>query len=104
VFAAADTVVVCVAVLLSGYGSGSVALTVAALETVPGAMGVMTIVTVVVASKANVPRLHVTVVVPEQVPCLGVAETNITLGGRVSVIVTLLAENWNGPKLLTLSV
>src|SRR5262245_54254050 len=40
---------------------------------------------------ASVPRLQVTVVVPEQVPCDGVADTSVTPAGSGSLTVTLVA-------------
>ena len=40
---------------------------------------------------ASVPRLQLTVVVPVQVPCDAVADTNVTPAGSVSVTVTFVA-------------
>ena len=59
------------------------------LDSVPGVVGVTTMVTVAMAPSARVPRLQVTV--PDvwlQLPWLGVAETNVTSAGRVSVTTT----------------
>ena len=51
-----------------------------------------TIVTVAeLVPAARVPRLQVTVVVPEQLPCDDVAETNVVPDGSVSVTVTPVA-------------
>jgi len=49
-----------------------------------------TIATVAVAPLGKMPRLHVTVLVPEQVPELGVADWSVTPAGRTSVSVTPL--------------
>ena len=46
--------------------------------------------TVALTPLGKMPRLHVTVLVPEQVPELGVAETNVTPAGRRSVRTTPL--------------
>jgi|ERR1700730_18024630 len=86
------TVVIVVAVLLLRFGSLVAAATVAMFVIVPGALAatVTTISTVAVTPLGKMPRLHVTVLVPAQVPELGVAETNVTPFGRVSVRVTPL--------------
>src|SRR5205085_11607618 len=72
----AFTVVVAVDELLAGFGSDSVALTVAVLVIVPGWTGTTCTVTVAEPPFAIVPRLQLTVEVPEQLPWLGTAETN----------------------------
>jgi hypothetical protein len=46
--------------------------------------------TVAVAPLGNMPRSHTIVLLPEQLPVLGVVETNVTPAGRVSVKVTPL--------------
>jgi hypothetical protein len=85
------TVVICVAVLLLRFGSVVAAATVAVFVSVPAALGALTTMsTVAVAPLGKMPSLHVTVLVPEQVPELGVAETNVTPAGRTSVRVTPL--------------
>lgn len=97
------TVVLSVAVLLSGLGSASVAVTVAVLVIVPGAVGAISISTVALAPFANVPKLHITTPpASEQLPWLGVAEIKITPAGSVSVRVTLVASN--GPLFVTVTV
>jgi hypothetical protein len=84
-------VVIAVAVLLPGVGSVVAAATVAVFVIVPVALGaVTTISTVAVAPLGKMPSLHTTVLVPEQVPVLGVAETNVTPAGSTSVRVTPL--------------
>src|SRR5687768_9763081 len=89
--------------LLSGVGSSSgVLATVAVLANVPKAGGVMTSVIVAVPPLAIAPRVQVTVVVPEQLPCDGVAETNVVPAGRMSVTTTFDAVS--GPALLTVMV
>jgi hypothetical protein len=85
------TVVITVAVLLAGVGSVVRAATLAVFVIVPGVLGaVTTISTVAVAPLGKMPKLHVTVLVPEQLPVLGVAESNVTPAGRTSVRVTPL--------------
>ena len=86
------TVVSAVAVLLLRAGSVVAAATVAVFVSVPDALDatVTTISTVAVAPLGKMPRLHTTVLVPEQVPVLGVAETNVTPAGNASVRVTPL--------------
>ena len=96
VAAAADCVVDAVALSLVVLSSG-VPDTVAVFVNVIGLVVVFagtetTIVTVAeVAPAASVPRLQVTVVVPAQVPCEGVADTNVVPVGSVSVTVTPVA-------------
>jgi hypothetical protein len=102
--AEAVTVVVAVALLLPAFGSFSVAVTLAVLVSVPLEAGaVTTIVTVALDPLAIDPRLHVTVpALWLQVPWVGVADTNTTPLGRVSVKLTPVAVL--GPALLTLTV
>src|ERR1700737_2480854 len=69
------TVVSVVAELSAVSGSVSLAVTVAVLLNWPVACGVTTIFAVADAPFARFPKLQVTVVVPEHVPCVGVAET-----------------------------
>ena len=80
------TVVVCVDVLLPGFGSGVVLVTVAVLiNTVPCAtlaFTVATMVSVADAPEANVPMLQVGVV---HVPTDGVALTKVRPAGRISL-------------------
>ena len=76
---------------MPGVGSVVAAATLAVLVSVPEALGaVTTISTVAVTPLGKMPSLHTTVLVPEQVPELGVAETNVTPAGRTSVSVTPL--------------
>ena len=73
------------------FGSVVAATTVAVFVNVPAALGaVTTMSTVAVTPLGKMPRLQTTVLVPEHVPVLGVAETNVTPGGRTSVRVTPL--------------
>jgi hypothetical protein len=51
----------------------------------PTTVGVTTIVIVGLAPLASVPRSQSTVVVPEHEPTDGVAETNVTFAGSVSL-------------------
>lgn len=74
---------------MTGFGSDVVAVTVAVFEIVSlVAVTVVTSVTVAEPPFASVPRLHVTVVVPEHEPWVGVAETTLRPGGSTSVTVT----------------
>jgi len=98
----AVTVVVTLAVLLVGTGSVSVAATEAVLVMLPAATGLTMIVTVAVAAFASVPMEQVTVVVPEQVPCVETAETKVGPAGSVSVRFTFVAGD--GPLLVIVSV
>jgi len=86
------TVVVAVAVLLAPLGSAVTAETVAVFVRVPLAVGETATTTSIVARAppGKIPSAQVTVVVPEQDPVLGVAETRVTPAGRVSVTVTPL--------------
>lgn len=88
------TVKVVVEVLFAGFGSGVVAeATVAVLTTVPDALGLLTMSWTVATPLASiVPREQLMVLVPEQDPCDGAAETNVAPDGRVSLTVTLAAR------------
>ena len=78
-------------------------LTVAVFVNVPGAAGAVIVrVIVAVAPFAIVPRPQVTVDVPLQVPCDGVADTKVVPAGMLSVTATLLAAA--GPALVTVIV
>src|SRR5438445_6559547 len=79
------TVVLAVALLLPAAASHEEEATLAVLPTIPPTVGVTVRVTVAVARLARVPRLQVTVLVPLQVPWLGVAETKLTPLGSASV-------------------
>jgi hypothetical protein len=90
----AATVVVVVTVLFAGAGSRWVAATLAVLlSSVPAVAAEGTTVTVIWTDPPPKirPRLQASVVVPLQVPWLGVADTKLTPGGRVSVTTTLSA-------------
>jgi hypothetical protein len=93
------TVVEVVAVLLEGIGSGVLEVTLTVFVSVPAAAGVTTIVMVAVAPFAKVPRVQVTVVVPEQVPTEVDEETKLAPAGNTSVTDTLWAAS--GPPLET---
>ena len=80
-------------------GSFSVALTLAVLVNCPAIWGVTVMFTIAPAAFAIDPRLHVTVVVPTQVPWVGIAETKFMPGGRASVTVTFVAGD--GPLFVT---
>jgi len=93
------TLVVVVPVLFAGTGSVSPPDTEAVFVSAPAVCGVTTIVTVALLLLAIVPRLHVTVVVPEQPAD---ADFSVTLVGSTSVTVTSLAVL--GPLLCAVSV
>jgi hypothetical protein len=99
------TVVVTVELLLLGIGSAVAAATVAVFVIVPATLGAVTTMSIVaVVPLGKVPSLQVTVLVPEQVPTLGVAETNVTPGGRGSVTTTplVVAGIVGAPLLVTI--
>jgi hypothetical protein len=86
--------------LLPLLGSFVVLATLALLLMVPVAVGVTTIEIVALPGKARLPTLQVTVPADGvHEPWLGVAETNVTLPGKVSVTVT--ADAAVGPLLVT---
>jgi hypothetical protein len=81
-------------------GSGVVESTVAVLVSEPAEPGLITtITTVAVPPLAMVLREQETVLVPEQDPCDGVAETNVVPAGKTSLTVTPAAEL--GPAFVT---
>jgi hypothetical protein len=94
---------VAVEVLLARFGSGVVEATMAVLATVPDELGAAT-TSVIVAEPptAIVPREQLTVLVPEQDPTDGVAETNVVRTGRMSPRVTFTAGL--GPAFVTVRV
>jgi hypothetical protein len=75
------TVVSSVSELLSGVGS-SKSGTEAVFESVPPVVGVTTKLTVALAPATIKPRSQTTVLVPVQLPWLGVAETKFTPAGK----------------------
>ena len=98
--AEATTVMFEVLELLPGVGSGLVVETVAVFPTGPGAEGSVTVRAIdAEPGFAIVPSVQVTVVVPLQLPCVGVAETKVVPAGMMSVTVTFAAAV--GPALLT---
>jgi hypothetical protein len=92
-FAAALTVLLVLEELFPDTGSFTLLDTVAVLLTVPTAAadGVTIMVTVALPLLATVPIAQVIVAVPLHVPCDGVAETNVTFAGNVSLTVTPVA-------------
>ena len=84
------TLVITVAVLFAGVGSLVTAATVAVFVMLLHVLAVTTISIVAVAPLGKIPRSQVTVLVPEQLPVLGVAETKVTPAGRTSLTVTPL--------------
>jgi len=72
------------------------------LFTTPARVVLTVILTVATARLASAPKLHVTVVVPEQAPWLAVADRNERAGGRTSVATTLDARS--GPAFAIRSV
>ena len=95
------TVIVDVAVLFPGFGSGLAAdaLTTAVFVIGPGVDGsVIVSVNVAVAPLASVPALQVTIVVPLHAPA-GVDDCSVVPAGSVSVTVTAAAVF--GPPFVT---
>src|SRR5205809_175223 len=92
IFEVGCTVTVAVAELFAGFMSvcGN-AETVAVLLSIPAAVGLTLRTIVADAPLLSEPRLQVTVVVPLQLPCDGVAETNVALAGMTSVTTTDVA-------------
>jgi hypothetical protein len=89
----AETATVTDDVLFAGLASTVVLLTVAVLVIGAEVAGVVpTIVIIAVPPGRRVPMLHVIVVVPEQLPWLGVADVNVTPAGSVSRTVTPRAD------------
>src|SRR6266404_1423231 len=95
------TVMVAEAVAFAGVGLVSFSVTLAVFTVVLAAVAVTVALreTEAAAPLASVPKLHVTVVVPVQVPRLAVAETNVRPAGSTSVNVT--AVELDGPLLVT---
>ena len=85
--------------MLELLGSDVLLFTLALFCIVPVVVGMTTMVTVALAPLISVPRLQVTVLVPEQLPRLAVADTKVVLPGIVSVTVTFDAEF--GPLFVT---
>ncbi len=100
------TVVVTGGLVLSPVFGSAVPLVTLAVLVIDGAaaeVGVTTMVTVLLAPLANVPRLHVTVPLPfVQVGLPGVTDTKFTPTGNASVMVTPVAVF--GPLLVTVMV
>src|SRR5262245_51186083 len=96
------TTVDSVSLLFAALLSPADVVTVVVFVTVPATVGDTTMVTVSLAADAMVPRLHVTIT-PDRVQLSaaweGVADTNVTPAGSVSVTVTPVAGF--GPALLT---
>jgi len=89
----AATVKVVVEVLLSGFGSGVVEVTVPVLEIGPDVLGPVTMSTIVATPLAGKEPKEQLPVVPTrvQVPCDGVAETIVVPDGTVSLAITFAA-------------
>src|SRR5947207_2867959 len=95
------TEVVADAVLLAGFGSASLPLTVAELVMLPAVAGEVTVMVIVaLAPEARLPTEQVTVPAEFAHPVL--AETKVTPTGRVSVTVTPVAGL--GPLLVAVTV
>ncbi len=87
---------------LAGVELVSFSVTLAVFVIEPATAAVTVRETEAVPPIASVPRLHVTVVVPEQVPWLGVADTNLSPAGSTSVTRTPVEPD--GPLLVTVRV
>ena len=88
--------------LLPGFGSGSLADTVAVLLTLPVEAAVTTSVTVAEPPFAKLLIEHTTIDVPVQVSVVDETDAKVTPVGSVSVTFTLLAAS--GPAFATTSV
>lgn len=98
-----QTVVLSESALSCPFGSVAEEKTDAVLVMVPAESGLTTMSIVAVAPLPIVNRSHVTVPPDStQLPWVGVAETNITLGGSWSMTVTPRAAS--GPLFVTVSV
>src|SRR5687767_2765682 len=96
------TVTVAVAELFVGFGSASVAVTVAVLLNGPATLGRTVMMMVGPTVIPSDPRLQVIGFVLVQVPAVVVTETIVTEAGRTSVMTTFVATP--GPELFTLIV
>ena len=85
------TWVVTLTALFPGTGSVSFAVTLALSVRVPAPEVTTRISTLASPALRIAPRLHVTVVVPEQLPWLGVTDCRVTPGGRTFVATTPVA-------------
>ena len=88
-----------VTVLSLRSGSDSVAFADAVLLSCPVDCGVTRILAMAELPTARLPKLQVTVVVPEHEPCVGLAETKVIPAGSVSVIIEFVAGD--GPMFVT---
>jgi len=88
--------------LLVVSGSVSVWVTLAVSVYVPAAVVVATMVMVAAPYRAREPMEHVMVVAPEQVPCVGVAETSVREDGNTFVTTTFVEGS--GPLLVAVTV
>ena len=93
------TGVVIVATLSLVSGSDSAALTEAVLLICPVDCGVTRMLAMAELPIPRLPKLHVTIVAPEQEPCVGLAEMKVTPAGSVSVNTALVAGD--GPLFVT---
>jgi hypothetical protein len=91
-----------VELLFAGFGSASVAETVAVFDTDPVGGALIASVTVTVEPEVIVPTLQVTVVVPVQLPCVDEAEEKVVPAGSASATATFVAVL--GPLLCTVIV
>src|SRR5260370_39369718 len=98
------TVIVAEAIALAGVELVSFSATLAMFNVGLAAAAVTVAVreTEAVVPMASVPKVQLTVVVPVQVPWLGVADTNLSPAGRTSVTVTPV--ELDGPLLATVRV
>src|SRR5258708_23279264 len=94
-FEAGTTVIVDVLELLPAFGSGLVVITLAVFVTGPGVDGSVTVSAIdAEPALAIVPSEQVTVVVPLQLPCVGVAETKGVPAGSAVVTPTVFSPFW----------
>ena len=100
---AGELIVVCRLTELSLVsGSVSVAATLALFVKVPAACGTTMMLITANAFRASEPRVHVIVVVPLHIPCVGVAEVKLIPIGKLSVTMTFVAGD--GPLFVTVNL
>jgi hypothetical protein len=89
-----------VLLLFAGFGSLDSDVTVAVFVVEPSVLPAFAVIVIVTLPPLRIdPTEQVTVVVPVHVPCVVVADTNVIVGGSVSVTVTVLAVS--GPPFVT---
>ena len=95
--------VMVLAALFEGFGSASLAVTLAVLVIMPAVLGIIVMEMVALEPLPKVPMAQVTIPLRfVQSPWLGIADWKVTLLGNTSVTTALVAAN--GPKLVMVTV